>query len=433
MKLGFALDEMFRNLKRNNSALRYVAAQLAAKAMAAVAQLYAIYVFSQILPPSDAALIFILFGYAIWIQVFEFGLSQVIQNALNLKIITVSGACRIISLHYALMIFLAALVVIFPEGLYLFQGEQRVHVEDVNALAFPLGVALLLVSTNNVLVQRLLLVANRAMAASKLVFFQGFFCVLMLFVLNWCGASLFESVFFYLSIPIFTFAPLALKIAGKARRNRKKLIVDWQWVVSNAIGFWGLTTMSSLYLGVDYFYAARHLANEEMIAYHFSSRLFFISFVPYFAYVQFKAKSIASEICFMHPQQIWVVVKGSIVIGVLSVLLVFVGTIWIDWSGGLEMIGAHGLLVIPLIISAALYYCVRVFRDVGLVIVWNLGRQRMLYAVHMLEVVLCLLLLNVLEPDLGGKEIFFAMASVAALSAAVIYVLLGRALRRSSR
>ena len=187
MKLGFALDEMFRNLKRNNSALRYVAAQLAAKAMAAAAQLYAIYVFSQILPPSDAALIFILFGYAIWIQVFEFGLSQVIQNALNLKIITVSGACRIISLHYALMIFLAALVVIFPEGLYLFQGERRVHVEDVNALAFPLGVALLLVSTNNVLVQRLLLVANRAMAASKLVFFQGFFCVLMLFVLNWCG------------------------------------------------------------------------------------------------------------------------------------------------------------------------------------------------------------------------------------------------------
>jgi hypothetical protein len=432
MKLGFAFDQVCQRLKQNSHALWYVSAQLAAKAMAAAAQLYAIYVFSKILAPNDAALIFIIFGYGVWIQIFEFGLSQVIQNTLNAKQTTVSGVCLIVSLHYAVMIVLAVLVLIFPEALDLLQGGRRVHGEGINALAFPFGIALLLVSTNNVLVQRLLLVINRAMAASKLLFFQGVFSVLVLSVLQWRGANFIESVSTYLSIPILTFAPLALKIARKALRDREKLIVNWQLVLSNAAGFWGLTAMSSVYLGSDYFFAARYLTNAEMTAYHFSSRLFFISYVAYFSYVQFKAKSITSETSITHPQQIWIVTKGAAGIGIFSVVLVLVATICIDWSGALDMIGAHGFVVTQLILPAALYYAVRVFRDVGLVLVWNLGCQRLLYAVHVLEVALCLLLLNVLAPELGGKGIFFAMALVAAFSTAVIYIALGRVSLRLS-
>lgn len=85
MKLVFVLDCALHRLKNKNPTLQYVVAQLASKAIAAIAQLYAIYVFSKILPLNDAALIFILLGYGIWIQIVEFGLSQVIQNALNLK------------------------------------------------------------------------------------------------------------------------------------------------------------------------------------------------------------------------------------------------------------------------------------------------------------------------------------------------------------
>ena len=432
MKLGFKFNQALSGLIANNPSLQYVSAQLASKAIAAVAQLYAIYVFSKILPLSDAALIFVLLGYGIWIQVFELGLSQIIQNALNIKKITVSGICKIISLHYVLMISFALLVIIFPEKLILFQGERRLYGEDLNRLAFAIGVALLLVSTNNVLVQRLLLVTNLAMVASKLTFYQGFFCIVMLVLLKLFGASLFGSVFLYLSIPILTFAPLALKIARKALRNHKKTNIDWHWMISNAISFWGLTAMSSFYLGADYFFAARHLTNEEMIAYHFASRLFFISYVAYFAYVQYKAKSISSETCIGNPQQIWVVAKNAVRIGVLCVFLVLLITILLDRSGGLELIGVGGLVVIPLIISAAIYYAARVFRDVGLVIIWNLGHQRLLYVVHLLEVMGCLLLLNTLTSDLGGAGIFFSMALIAAFSAAIIYTALFRVTPRSS-
>jgi hypothetical protein len=195
MKLELKYNQALRALIVNNPSLQYVSAQLASKAIAAIAQLYSIYVFSKIFPLTEAALIFILLGYGIWIQIFELGLSQVIQNALNLKKITVSGICKIISLHYLLMIFFTVLVVIFPEKLNLFQGERQLYGEDLNRLAFPLGVTLLLVSTNNVLVQRLLLVTNLDMVASKLAFYQGIFSIFVLMLLKLFGASLFDSVF----------------------------------------------------------------------------------------------------------------------------------------------------------------------------------------------------------------------------------------------
>jgi hypothetical protein len=66
--------------------------QLVAKLIAAVAQLYAIYGFTKIHAPFDTALIFILFGYGIWILVFEFGLFQVIKNNLNSKAIRLKDA-----------------------------------------------------------------------------------------------------------------------------------------------------------------------------------------------------------------------------------------------------------------------------------------------------------------------------------------------------
>jgi len=102
-------------------------------------------------------------------------------------------------LHYVLMISFAVLVIIFPEKLILFQGERRLYGEDLNRLAFAIGVALLLVSTNNVLVQRLLLVTNLAMVASTLAFYQGIFSIFVLMLLKLFGASLFDSIFIYLS------------------------------------------------------------------------------------------------------------------------------------------------------------------------------------------------------------------------------------------
>ena len=426
MRLVLAVDAALQSMRMNRSALRYMATQLAAKAMAAVAQLYAIYVFSKIHAPNEAALIFILLGYGIWIQVFEFGISQVIQNGLNTKVLKISGACRIIVLHYAIMIIIAMAAILFSEVLKPLQGGQRNFEANVDALVFPLGIALMLVATNNTLVQRMLLVVNRGMVASKLILLQSIFSVIVLLIFQWRGADFIESVVIYLSIPIITYAPLVLRFAGKVWRTRKRRSVNWQWTMKNALGFWGLTALSSVYMGADYFFAAKHLTDMEMIAYHFSSRVFFISYIAYFSYVQYRARSITAATHDEHPKQIWEIVKGAAFIGTLSVALVLVASVIIVWSGRFDKIVAPGLVVMPLILSAALYYCIRVFRDVGLVLIWNLGFQRFLYPLHILEVAFSFLLLNILATELGGKGIFFAMALVAALSTAIIYIALCR-------
>lgn len=424
MRIIFALKAALEGDRYSGQALWYTATQLAVKAVAAVTQLYTIYVFSKIHTPPNAAMIFILLGYAIWIQVFEFGVSQVIQNGINTKVLRVIDACRIIVMHYIVMAIFAVLIVMFPKVLALFQGEGRVYEGGMESHVFPIGVALMLVATNNALMQRMLLMLNRSMLVSKLIFLQAVVGILVLSIFQWRGASLIESVTIYFAIPFLIYAPLVLRCAKKIWQSTRKSHANWWWVFKNALGFWGLTTLSSIYLGADYFFAANYLDNAEIIAYHFSSRLFFISYVAYFSYVQYKARSINNSSFISNPPQIWSVVKASVFIGVFSIILILCAVGIIKWSGGLAIIGAQKLLVMPLILSAALYYGIRVLRDVGLVIVWNFGFQKLLYVVHFLEVIGAFLLLKILAPKLGGVGIFFAMTSTAAFSTFVIYIAL---------
>ena len=48
--------------------------------MAGLLQIYAIYVITKMHSEEDAALIFLLSGYAIWFQLSELGLAQTLQN-----------------------------------------------------------------------------------------------------------------------------------------------------------------------------------------------------------------------------------------------------------------------------------------------------------------------------------------------------------------
>jgi hypothetical protein len=430
MKFTSFIGALTKNMVANTRAYRYVAAQLIARGLVALAQLYAIFVFSKIHSVSDAALIFVLLGYGIWVQVFEFGLSQTIQNGLNSKVLSLSGVSRVICMHGVLMLFVGTVILIFPECLDLFQGGFVSEEGRMNALAFPIGLTLMLVTTNTVLLQRMLLVINRGLLASKLLMIQAVVTITVLSILQWRGGLLIESVVIYLLVPILVHAPITIKLIKKFWNSRARRNLRWRWTFQQALGFWGLNALTLLYLGADYFFAAKYLAGKEMIAYHFASRLFFISFVAYFAYVQFGARGITVATRFTRPDLIWSLVKSGVAIGLLSVSIILASAMLLSWSEFLNSIGAKELLISPYVLSAALYYGIRVFRDVGLVVVWNLGIQRVLYIVHVIEVIVCFVLLGVMAPTLGGVGIFYAMAIVALLSSILIYASLGRALSK---
>ena len=418
-----------QNINTNNPAYLFVTTQLVGKVLIAFSQIYAIYVFSKIHQPSNAAVIVLLLGYSVWIQIFEFGVSQTLQNGLNSKALRLNGGCTVIVGHYILMVVLAVILIMIPEALDLFQGEVQAYGTQADALAFPIGIALMLVSTNNVLIQRMLLVINKGLVSSRLLIFQATLSISVLSFFQLRGAALLESVVIYLALPLLVHMPLVLKFGVRVWRKKNRKPLNWLWVFKHALGFWGLNALSLIYLGADYFFAANYLVDTDLVSYHLSSRLFFLSFIAYFSYVQYKARNITND---MHYHQILRFVRCGLLIGLLSVAFLLTIALLIEITGVIKYIGASDFFVISLIFSAGLYFAMRVFRDVGLVVIWNLGLKQFLYALHFFEVILCFLLLSAFAPIFGAKGMFFVMAFVATLSSIAIYITLYKILTKNN-
>jgi hypothetical protein len=223
--------------------------------------------------------------------------------------------------------------------------------------------------------------------------------------------------------------PLVLKFGLRSWRKKNRKSLNWLWVFKHAFGFWGLNALSLLYLGADYFFAANHLMDADLVSYHFSSRLFFLSFITYFSYVQYRARNITND---MHYDQILGFVRWGLLIGVSSVAFLLTIALLVEITGVIEYIGASDFFEISLIFSAGLYFGMRVFRDVGLVVIWNLGLKQFLYMLHFFEVLLCFLLLSTFAPIFGAKGMFYVMAFVSILSSIAIHITMYRILNKNN-
>ena len=83
-------------------------------------------------------------------------------------------------------------------------------------------------------------------------------------------------------------------------------------------------------------------------------------------------------------------------------------TLLFDYVGLIDLI-TNGIEVnLVTLISAFIYYLVRVFRDVILVIMKCINQINQLLKVHLVEIVLALILLNYLIPKYGIKGIFIS-------------------------
>lgn len=97
------------NINSKNTIL-YVLSNVLSKALAALAQFYAVYVLTKTQTQEDAALFFLLLGYAIWFQLLELGLSQALQNKFNSRKIASSYLMGVVLMQYAFMILIAILI-----------------------------------------------------------------------------------------------------------------------------------------------------------------------------------------------------------------------------------------------------------------------------------------------------------------------------------
>ena len=116
-----------------------------------------------------------LFGYFVWFQLFEFGFSQTLQNKYNSKSISSSNFYFLCILHLLVIFILSIIFYITSSYTFLLPNE---NFDRDLITSFSLGCSVIIVSSNNLIIQRLLIVLNSDIMINKFQFLQTLFSVL---------------------------------------------------------------------------------------------------------------------------------------------------------------------------------------------------------------------------------------------------------------
>lgn len=404
-------------LSINRKPLLFMLANLGSKGLAATAQLYAIFVFTRMHSQDEAALIFLLLGYAIWFQVFEFGLSQTLQNKFNAKQVSATDMLTMAVVHYLAMLAIAAIVVTTPLLAALLLPASRSGAVGPDVKAFSIGAAVLIVASNNVITQRLLLIFNKGQLGNILIMCQSALAIAGLACYEIVGrTNLIVAVSLYLGPQVIVFLPMLLgwviRLAGKPSKMESGKAAS---ILYDSLAFFGLALLSALFLGSDYYFAAHYLSSEQIVSYHMATRLFFFSFVAYFAFVQYRARRLSQIALHGNVRAISSIVKDSALIGLVSVFAVYVAAALLDELGVFHGMTNGTGIGQGLLFSAFMYFTIRVCRDVGLVVAGALNARAVIYKVYALEAIVGLGLMYFIVPAYGGQGIFASLTLACAL------------------
>jgi O-antigen/teichoic acid export membrane protein len=400
------------------SSIQYVGSNLISKGLAAFAQLYAVYVFTKTQTQDDAALIFLLLGYAIWFQMLEFGLCQTLQNKFNSRDISSSRLIRVLLAHYVIMVIVALLVSSNSYLAEILLPSSIIENNLTGVKAFSVGAALLIVASSNTVIQRVLLVINRGSLGNILIISQACIAILGLFVFqNILEPDLILGVLIYLAPQILVYIPLLIIFTIKLNKRRsEKNLLSYKNIIYEAVGFSGIGFLSILFLGSDYYFAAHYLDADEIVSYYLVSRIFFISYVVYYGFVVHKSRRLSA---FRYQSKI----KGALrifwvasFVGLLSVGCVYSLAALLNTYGVFDFI-THGVRVSQsMLFIGFLYFMVRVVRDGALVIIGALNQKLLLYQAYLIEVVFGLSAMYLLVPNYKEIGIFYALLMACLLS-----------------
>jgi len=404
------------------------------KGMAAFAQLYAIFVFSKIHTQTEASVVFLLLGYAIWFQVFEFGLAQTLQNRFNSGSSAANDVRVLIVFHYFFVLGVALYVIFNPALPSLLLPTDRFAIDGTEFRAFSIGMAVMIIATSNQIVQRMLLVINKGLLSNALLAIQSAAVLVGLALYQQTDQpNLMVSVLIYLLPQMIVNFPFVFGMMRKLIVNRNNIGKDsYASICMYAAEFWVLNILSAIFLGADYYFAAHYLDSEQIVFYHFATRFYFLSFVAYYAYVHHQARRLTPFALQDGAPEIRKILRNSMFIGLASVLLVYLSVITLDSFAVFTYVIGKNVISHSLMLAALFYFSIRVFRDVGLVVLGNVGEKSILYKVYIIEVSVGLTLLNLTVEKFDGMGIFLSMAFTVLISTSVLYYFFKNLVKDSS-
>jgi len=157
----------------------------------------------------------------------------------------------------------------------------------------------------------------------------------------------------------------------------------------------------------------------EITRYHVVSRLFFLSFVIYYFYLQHQIRHLSTRSILGEIELIDVLLHGRtpILIGVCGVVFTSFVVLALGRSGLLAYL-TNGLEIDwKFILIGAGYFLVRVVRDVVVTILFSLNKIKVIYVFYFCEIVCAVFLMCYFVPTYGGYAIYssYIGASVVAL------------------
>ena len=395
----------------DRGALKFMTLNLVSRIASAIAQLYAITIFLKHHNPETASVIILLIGYLSWFQLFEFGLSQTIQNKFNLKKLSLNHIISVTLIHYIILIAVGIIVwnTDIVSNLLLANASNFTASDKAN---FSVGAGLLILTSSNLILHRILLIIRKGAQSNLLLLIQSIVIIISLFIYGHTNhISQLNSIIVYVTPQIATSIPvliwLGLKVTKVAKKQNKKInIIE---LCRSSFGFFAVSALSSVLLGMDYYFLSLYANSNEIIAYHVTTRFFYISFIVYYAYLLHASKKIAAIKSDNTLNKLRKIKRNTIILGSISVIGVYLLILLINKLGYMHLISNKTEISDSLALASLIYFLVRVYCDTNLVITNNLSLKKKLIQTYTLQILVSGILMPFLIPFYGALGALVAL------------------------
>ena len=397
-------------LNLNFNALRYMFLNFGARVFIAVTQLYAISIFTKVHDTATTSVLILLFGYIIWFQLFEFGLTQTIQNKLNRRKIKIKNITIIILFQYIIALLIGLLALKFDIFSFLLLNNIEHSYSIENKKIFDIGCAILLLSSNNILIHRFLILYRKSYLSNLLLFLQSLITCssLFLYKMNFNSEQIVSVMVYFFPQLLVTF-PILVKLIIRLfyLRKSKNIPTDMISTLKYSSSFMLISFLSSFLLGLDYLILSYFSNSKELLSYHITIRFFYFSFMMYFAYITFAAKKLGNRSEVYNTNKIK---NYSIFIGLTSTILVYFLVLTLNSLDVLIMITNGIKIDQKILFTAFIYFIIRVFADTRLVIAHNLSYRINLIKLYSVQILTSLIFMPFLCYYLGGVGVLLSLS-----------------------
>ena len=394
----------------NFNALKYMFLNFGVRVFIALTQLYAISIFTKIHDPATSSVLILLFGYVIWFQLFEFGLTQTIQNRLNKRKIKIKNITIIILFQYIIVLSVGLLALNFNIFSFLLLNNIEHLYSNENKKIFDIGCTFLLLSSNNLLIHRFLILYRKSYLSNFLLLLQALITCssLFLYKMNFNSEQII-SVIVYFTPQLFVTFPILVKLIVKLfySRQSKNIPTNIISTLKYSSSFMLISFLSSFLLGLDYLILSYFSNSTELISYHITIRFFYFSFMMYFAYITFAAKKIGNRSDILSTNKIK---KYSIFIGLISTILVYFLVLTLNSLEVLDMITNGIKIDQKILFTAFIFFMIRVFADTRLVIAHNLSYRINLIKLYSIQIIISLIFMPFLCYYIGGVGVLLSLS-----------------------